>query len=90
MRQAMHRLTVATNGQGLVDITERVCHWVATQPIAVGLLTIWCRHTSASLLVQENADPDVRADLEAFLRYASAAADAALSVSGSKNAGIVW
>ena len=66
MRQAMHRLTVGTNGQGLVGITEPVCHWVATQPIAVGLLTIWCRHTSASLLVQENADPDVRADLEAF------------------------
>jgi secondary thiamine-phosphate synthase enzyme len=62
----MHRLTVGTNGQGLVDITEPVCRWVATQPIAVGLLTIWCRHTSASLLVQENADPDVRADLEAF------------------------
>jgi secondary thiamine-phosphate synthase enzyme len=39
---------------------------VATQPIATGLLTIWCRHTSASLLVQENADPDVHADLEAF------------------------
>jgi secondary thiamine-phosphate synthase enzyme len=66
MRQAMHRLTVGTNGQGLVDITEAVCRWVATQPIAVGLLTLWCRHTSASLLVQENADPDVRADLEAF------------------------
>jgi secondary thiamine-phosphate synthase enzyme len=66
MRQAMHRLTVGTNGQGLVDITEPVCRWVATQPIAVGLLTIWCRHISASLLVQENADPDVRADLEAF------------------------
>ena len=66
MRQAMHRLTVGTIGQGLVDITEPVCHWIATQPIAVGLLTIWCRHTSASLLVQENADPDVRADLEAF------------------------
>jgi len=62
----MHRLTVGTNGQGLVDITEAVCRWVATQPIAVGLLTLWCRHTSASLLVQENADPDVRADLEAF------------------------
>jgi secondary thiamine-phosphate synthase enzyme len=43
-----------------------VCHWVATQRIAVGLLTVWCRHTSASLLVQEKADPDVRTDLEAF------------------------
>jgi secondary thiamine-phosphate synthase enzyme len=68
MRQAMHRLTVATTGQGLVGITEPVCRWVATQPIATGLLTIWCRHTSASLLVQENADPDVQADLEAFFR----------------------
>ena len=52
MLQAMHRLTVATTGQGLVGITEQVCRWVATQPIATGLLTIWCRHTSASLLVQ--------------------------------------
>jgi secondary thiamine-phosphate synthase enzyme len=68
MRQALHRLTVATNGQGLVEFTEPVCRWVATQSIATGLLTIWCRHTSASLLVQENADPDVRADLEAFFR----------------------
>jgi secondary thiamine-phosphate synthase enzyme len=66
MRQAMHRLSVGANGQGLVDITEPVCHWVATQRIAVGLLTVWCRHTSASLLVQEKADPDVRTDLEAF------------------------
>ena len=68
MRQALHRLTIATNGQGLVDVTELVCRWVAAQGIATGLLTIWCRHTSASLLVQENADPDVRADLEAFFR----------------------
>jgi secondary thiamine-phosphate synthase enzyme len=68
MHQALHRLTVATDGQGLVDITEPVCRWVAAQRISIGLLTIWCRHTSASLLVQENADPDVRADLEAFFR----------------------
>jgi secondary thiamine-phosphate synthase enzyme len=66
MLQAMHRLTVATNGQGLVEITEPVSRWVSAQSITTGLLTIWCRHTSASLLVQENADPDVRADLEAF------------------------
>jgi secondary thiamine-phosphate synthase enzyme len=66
--QALHRLTIATNGQGLVDVTGPVCRWVAVQAIATGLLTIWCRHTSASLLVQENADPDVRADLEAFFR----------------------
>jgi len=43
-----------------------VRRWVAAQSIATGLLTIYCRHTSASLLIQENADPDVRADLEAF------------------------
>jgi secondary thiamine-phosphate synthase enzyme len=68
MRQALHRLTVATNGQGLVDVTDKVSRWVNAQEIQTGLLTIWCRHTSASLLVQENADPDVRADLEAFFR----------------------
>jgi secondary thiamine-phosphate synthase enzyme len=69
MRQALHRLTVATSGQGLVDVTDRVSCWVEAQAIQTGLLTIWCRHTSASLLVQENADPDVRADLEAFFRH---------------------
>ena len=68
MEQALHRLTVATDGQGLFDVTSRICQWVEAQTIATGLLTIWCRHTSASLLVQENADPDVRADLAAFLR----------------------
>ena len=66
MKQAQHRLTVATDRQGLVEITQLVCRWVAAQRFGTGLLTIWCRHTSASLLVQENADPDVRADLEAF------------------------
>ncbi len=68
MRQAIHRLTISTDGQGLVEITQPVCRWVTEQAIATGLLTIWCRHTSASLLVQENADPDVRADLMAFFR----------------------
>jgi secondary thiamine-phosphate synthase enzyme len=66
MKQALHRLTVATDGQGLLEITEPVARWVAEQRIGTGLLTIWCRHTSASLLVQENADPDVRADLGVF------------------------
>jgi secondary thiamine-phosphate synthase enzyme len=68
MDQALHRFTVDTHGKGLVEITEPVGRWVASQRIGTGLLTIWCRHTSASLLVQENADPDVRADLEAFFR----------------------
>ncbi|MGA9137656.1 MAG: secondary thiamine-phosphate synthase enzyme YjbQ [Methylovirgula sp.] len=66
MRQSLHRLHVATQGKGLVDITEPIRAWLGTQAIATGLLTIFCRHTSASLLIQENADPDVRKDLEAF------------------------
>jgi secondary thiamine-phosphate synthase enzyme len=68
MKQAMQRITVETRGQGLVDVTDTVRRWVAAQAIGMGLLTIWCRHTSASLLVQENADPDVQADLVAFFR----------------------
>jgi len=66
MRQATHQLTVATPGRGLVEITEPVAAWTDAQRLATGLLTLFCRHTSASLLIQENADPDVRADLEAF------------------------
>jgi secondary thiamine-phosphate synthase enzyme len=66
MRQSSHRLIVDTSGQGLVEITREVSAWVAGQDIATGLLTLFCRHTSASLLIQENADPDVRADLETF------------------------
>jgi secondary thiamine-phosphate synthase enzyme len=60
-------MTVATRGRGLTDVTEPTRRWVAAQAIPTGLLTIWCRHTSASLIVQENADPDVRADLADFL-----------------------
>ncbi|MCO6416841.1 secondary thiamine-phosphate synthase enzyme YjbQ [Siccirubricoccus sp. KC 17139] len=67
MRQALHRLEVATRGRGLVDITAPLCRWVVAQGIGTGLLTLWCRHTSASLLVQENASPEVQVDLEAFL-----------------------
>jgi secondary thiamine-phosphate synthase enzyme len=67
LEQRLHRLDVTTRGRGLVDITGPVCRWSGSQGIATGLLTIWCRHTSASLLVQENASPEVRTDLEAFL-----------------------
>ncbi|MGH6927356.1 MAG: secondary thiamine-phosphate synthase enzyme YjbQ [Dongiaceae bacterium] len=67
MRQALHHLHVPTTGRGLVDITSLAGRWLAGQRIATGLLTLFCRHTSASLLIQENADPDVRRDLEAFL-----------------------
>jgi secondary thiamine-phosphate synthase enzyme len=68
MEQKLHRMEVATRGRGLVEVTAPVLRWLAGQGVATGLLTIWCRHTSASLLVQENADPDVRADLEDFFR----------------------
>lgn len=66
MRQALHRLRIATSGRGLVEITTAVKEWAGSQSITTGLLTLFCRHTSASLLIQENADADVRADLEAF------------------------
>ena len=68
VEQRLHRLEVATRGRGLVEVTGPVLRWAGAQGIATGLLTIWCRHTSASLLVQENASPDVRADLEDFFR----------------------
>jgi secondary thiamine-phosphate synthase enzyme len=68
MRQAFDRLLVATDGQRLYEITEPVRTWVATQDIARGLLTLYIHHTSASLLIQENADPRVLDDLNAFFR----------------------
>ncbi|WP_343712454.1 secondary thiamine-phosphate synthase enzyme YjbQ [Inquilinus sp.] len=66
MQQFLHTLQVATRGKGLVEITAEIRRWVEAQRIGTGLLTVFCRHTSASLLIQENADPDVRADLEAY------------------------
>lgn len=66
MRQAMHRLAIDTRGQGLHEITRAVGAWVKESGIRSGLLTLYVQHTSASLLVQENADPDVQRDLERF------------------------
>ncbi len=66
MRQALHRLFVSTHGKDLTDITPSVLAWVSDQGIAVGLLTLWCRHTSASLTVQENASPAVREDIRRY------------------------
>ena len=66
MRQASGALSVRTRGRGLVDITAEVRRWLEAQSILTGLLTLFCTHTSASLLIQENASPAVRADLEAF------------------------
>ena len=66
MRMAQHTLDVATSGQGLYEITTKVAEWVAAQGMTDGLLTLFLRHTSASLLIQENAAPEVRSDLEDF------------------------
>jgi secondary thiamine-phosphate synthase enzyme len=66
MRQALHHLSIATSGKGLVEITAPVGAFVAAQKIETGLLSLFCRHTSASLLIQENADPDVQSDLMNF------------------------
>jgi secondary thiamine-phosphate synthase enzyme len=66
LRQASTTLTVETAGRGLVDFTREVAAWVARSGFQTGLLTLFVRHTSASLLIQENADPDVRGDLDRF------------------------
>ncbi len=68
LRQAAHSLVIPTRGQGLVPVTQPIAAWVAAQGMHTGLLTVLCQHTSASLLIQENADPTVRDDLEAFFR----------------------
>ena len=66
MRQATRTIVFETRGKGLVEITGPVADFVDGEALATGLLTVFCRHTSASLLIQENADPDVRTDLKRF------------------------
>ena len=66
MRQAARTLAVQTRGAGLVEITREVAAWAAEQGMTTGLATLFCRHTSASLLIQENADPDVARDVEDY------------------------
>lgn len=66
MKQAQHTLAIPTRGKGLTEITRPVADWTAAQGIGTGLLTLWCRHTSASLTAQENASPAVRADIARF------------------------
>jgi secondary thiamine-phosphate synthase enzyme len=68
MRIAQTRLTIETAPREIKEITAAVARWVAGQSVALGLLTIYIPHTSASLLIQENASPDVLRDLDAFLR----------------------
>ena len=62
-RQASARLTVATPGPGFTDVTAAVAAFVRESGLRAGVVTVFCRHTSASLTIQENADPDVRTDL---------------------------
>ena len=66
MRQATGEIDITTNGPGLYDITGEARRFAERQKMGEGLLTLFIRHTSASLLIQENADPDVLADLQSF------------------------
>ncbi len=66
LRQSIHELSLATRGRGLYEFTGEVASLVRQSGLKTGLVTLLVQHTSASLLLQENADPDVRADLERF------------------------
>lgn len=66
LRQVLHEFNVSTRGRGLYEITDEVSTWASRSQLTEGVLTLHLRHTSASLLIQENADPDVRRDLDAF------------------------
>jgi secondary thiamine-phosphate synthase enzyme len=66
MRQQFHELLISTRGRGLIEFTNAIQKWIAENKFKEGLLTLHLQHTSASLLIQENADPDVRRDLDAF------------------------
>ncbi len=66
MRQAVQEFTVRTRGKGLYEFTSEVEAWVRSCSLRTGLLTLFCRHTSASLIIQENADPDVQTDLARY------------------------
>ena len=66
MHQFVETLTIATQGQGLYEFTAKTLKFVAQAGIGTGLLTVYCRHTSCSLLIGENADPDVQTDMQGF------------------------
>lgn len=71
MHQALVTLTFDTHGAGLYEITDRVSHWLGEASIETGLLTLFCRHTSAGLLITENASPAVHRDLLRWLGKAA-------------------
>jgi len=66
LSQAFHEFRLSTRGRGLYEFTDQVSEWIGVNAWQNGLATLHLRHTSASLLIQENADPDVRRDLESF------------------------
>ncbi len=66
MHQAFHDFTIVTRGRGFYEFTREVAAWIRESGFKDGLLTLHVQHTSASLLIQENADPEVRRDLERF------------------------
>jgi secondary thiamine-phosphate synthase enzyme len=66
LKQSVYKLAISTRGQGLYEFTSSILDWLAQQEIETGLLTVFCRHTSASLLIQENADPTVRVDIRNY------------------------
>jgi secondary thiamine-phosphate synthase enzyme len=66
MPQFTDIIPIRTNGRGLIEVTRSIETWVDSCGLRTGLLTLFCRHTSASLIIQENAAPEVREDLEAF------------------------
>ena len=66
MKQEHFKFSVSTQGRGIYCVSREVCSWVRRQDIQSGLLTLFIPHTSASLLIQENADPDVLEDLNQF------------------------
>jgi secondary thiamine-phosphate synthase enzyme len=68
MAQDQHQFTVSTSGAGLYEVTAEIVQWVTAQGMGTGLLTVYCPHTSASLVIQENADPDVVRDLDDFFK----------------------
>ena len=68
MRQATHQIFIATRGKGFYEFTREVEAWLDAQQVQTGLLTVFCQHTSASLVIQENADPDVVADLADYFQ----------------------
>ena len=67
MKQAQHRLSISATGRGFYNITRDIQAWVATSGIRTGMLNLFVQHTSCSLMVQENADPDVLRDMEMFM-----------------------